>query len=111
MVPLGRGTIILVGSTSSILGRAEHLNLAVGRFGQRALAQVLTRELWPKGIHVAHVLIDADIDEGEERDDGGPQADPSHITDVIVSLHRQQKTAWTSEVDVRPWNEQFWEHC
>lgn len=111
MLTKGRGTIVLTGSTSSMLGRAGHLNLAVGKFGQRALAQVLARELWPKGIHVAHLVIDADIHEGVANDDGGPQSDPNHISEVVVSLHRQPRTAWTSEVDVRPFNEQFWEHC
>jgi NAD(P)-dependent dehydrogenase (short-subunit alcohol dehydrogenase family) len=111
MVPLARGTIILVGSTSSLLGRAGHLNLAAGKFGQRALAQVMARELWPQGIHVAHLIIDADIHEGEERPDGGPQTAPEHVSEIVVSLHRQQSTAWTSEMDVRPWNERFWEHC
>lgn len=111
MLPLRRGTIILVGSTSSLLGRAGHLNLAAGKFGQRALSQVLARELWPQRIHVAHLVIDADIHEGAERPDGGPQSDPNHISEIVISLHRQQSTAWTSEMDVRPWNERFWEHC
>jgi len=111
MLPVKRGTIILVGSTSSVLGRAGHLNLAAGKFGQRALAQVMARELWPKGIHVVHLVIDADIDEGIARSDGGPQADPGHISEIVLSLHRQQNSAWTSEMDVRPWNERFWEHC
>lgn len=112
MLPRAEGTITLVGSTSSKLGRAGHLNLAVGKFGQRAVAQVLARELWPKGIHVAHVIIDADIDEGNsEDDDGHPHSDPDDIAQVILEIHRQPKSAWTSEVDVRPWNERFWEHC
>ncbi|WP_374400171.1 SDR family NAD(P)-dependent oxidoreductase [Niveibacterium sp.] len=106
-----RGTIILTGSTSSLLGRAGHLNLAVGKFGQRALAQVLARELWSQGIHVAHIVIDADIHEGQGREDGGPQSDPEHISETIIALHRQPRSAWSSELDVRPWNEQFWEHC
>jgi len=93
MLPLKRGTIVLTGSTSALVGRAGHLNLAVGKFGQRALAQVLARELWPKGIHVVHLVIDADIHEGEERDDGGPQADPNHISDIVVFLHRQPSSA------------------
>lgn len=105
------GTIILVGSTSSLLGRAGHLNLAVGKFGQRALAQVLARELWPKGIHVAHVVIDADIDEGISGDDGQPHSDPDDIARIMIDIHRQPKSAWTSEADIRPWNERFWEHC
>lgn len=111
MLSRERGTIVLTGSTSSLLGRAGHLNLAVGKFGQRALAQVLARELWPKGIHVAHLVIDADINEGSQRSDGGPQSDPDHISETVVALHRQPRTAWSSEIDIRPWNENFWQHC
>ena len=107
----GCGTIVLVGSTSSMLGRAGHLNLAVGKFGQRALSQVLARELWPKGIHVAHVVIDADIDEGDDDHDELPRSNPNDIAQLIVDVHRQPKSAWMSEADIRPWNEQFWQHC
>ena len=88
-----------------------HLNLAVGKFGQRALAQVLSRELWPAGIHVAHVVIDADILETDSFDDRHPHSDPGHIAQSVLAVHRQPKTAWTSEMDLRPWNEKFWEHC
>ncbi|HET8700551.1 MAG TPA: SDR family NAD(P)-dependent oxidoreductase [Nitrococcus sp.] len=111
MMPLGRGSIILTGSTSSLIGRAEHLNLAVGKFGLRALAQVLAREAWPAGIHVAHVVIDADINEGGPVGAAYPQADPEDLADAVFALHRQPRTAWTSEIDLRPWNEKFWEHC
>jgi NAD(P)-dependent dehydrogenase (short-subunit alcohol dehydrogenase family) len=111
MVPVGRGSIVLTGSTSSLIGRAGHLTLAVGKFGQRAISQVLARELWPKGIHVAHMIIDADIHEDRPRDDGGPQSDPADIAELVLSVHRQPRSAWTSEIDVRPWNERFWEHC
>lgn len=111
MVPVQRGTIILTGSTSSLLGRAGHLNLAVGKFGQRAIAQVMARELWPQGIHVAHVVIDADIQEDQPDPNERTQSDPNHIADIMFNLHRQARTAWTSEIDARPWNENFWEHC
>lgn len=111
MRPRGRGSIVLVGSTSSVLGRAGHLNLAVGKFGQRALAQVLARELWPAGIHVAHLLIDADIREEDSNDTIGTSSDPDQIAESVLSLYRQPRTAWTSEMDIRPWNERFWEHC
>jgi NAD(P)-dependent dehydrogenase (short-subunit alcohol dehydrogenase family) len=111
MAPAGRGTIILTGSTSSLIGRADHLNLAVGRFGLRALAQVLAREVWPTGIHVAHVVIDADIQENVLGTDEYPQAAPEHLAEAVLTLHRQPRTAWTSEIDFRPWNEKFWEHC
>lgn len=106
------GTIVLIGSTSSLIGRPGHANLAVGKFGQRALAQVMSRELWPMGIHVAHAVIDADIGDDEQavaqRD---AEANPEHIAEAILALHNQPKTAWTSELDLRPWNEHFWEHC
>jgi NAD(P)-dependent dehydrogenase (short-subunit alcohol dehydrogenase family) len=111
MTPVGAGTIVLVGCTSAIIGRADHLNLAVGKFGQRALAQVMAREMWPLGIHVAHLLIDADIAEPGSEPSGEPQSDPDHIAQSLLALHRQPKTAWTSELDLRPWNEKFWEHC
>jgi NAD(P)-dependent dehydrogenase (short-subunit alcohol dehydrogenase family) len=109
MAKRGAGTIVFVGSTSSSIGRANHLNLAVGKFGQRALAQVMARELWPKGVHVAHVMIDADINEGEASTPS--QAKPEDIASAILALHRQPLTAWTSELDLRPFNETFWEHC
>jgi NAD(P)-dependent dehydrogenase (short-subunit alcohol dehydrogenase family) len=113
MLPLHRGTIIMTGSTSGLIGRAGHLNLAVGKFGLRALAQVMARELSPEGIHVAHLVIDADIKEpGQSVESAAePQAYPEHVADLVLLLHRQQRSAWTSELDVRPWNESFWEHC
>lgn len=109
--PLGRGTIALIGSTSAVIGRAGHLNLAVGKFGLRALSQVMSQELWSSGIHVVHLIIDADIKEDESIPANIPQADPQHIADLLYTLHCQPKSAWTSEIDVRPWNERFWEHC
>jgi len=110
MVPHKRGTIVLIGSTSGMVGRANHLNLAVGKFGLRALAQVMARELWPCGIHVVHLVIDADIrEEGSEPDT--LHAEPEDISDVLLSLHLQPRSSWSSEVDVRPWRESFWEHC
>jgi len=111
MLPRSEGTIVLVGSTSSMIGRSGHLNLAVGKFGQRALAQVLARELWPRGIHVAHVVIDADITDDQTPIDDLAHSDPAHIAQVVLNLHEQPRSAWTSEADVRPWNERFWEHC
>lgn len=107
----GKGTILLIGSTSSIIGRAGHLNLAVGKFGQRALAQVLARELWPSGVHVAHVMIDADICETGSCGQEYPQSDPDDIAQSVLAIHLQPRTAWSSEIDLRPWNERFWEHC
>lgn len=111
MKRLGRGSIILIGSTSGVVGRADHLNLAVGKFGLRAVSHVMSRELWQDGIHVAHVIIDADVAEGEGIAVEYPQSNPEDISDVIYSVHMQPRSAWSSEIDVRPWNERFWEHC
>jgi len=107
----GKGSIFLIGSTSSMVGRVGYLTLAVGKFGQRALAQVLARELWPAGIHIAHVIVDADIAEATAPTEQLVQSDPDHIAESILALHRQPRTAWSSEIDLRPWNEAFWEHC
>ena len=56
------------------------------------------------------VVIDADVKESDEFE-SFPQSEPAHLADAVYSLHRQPKTAWTSEMDFRPWNEKFWEHC
>ena len=111
MLSLNRGTIILIGSPSGVVGRVGHLNLAVGKFGLRALAQVMSRELSPSGIHVVHLLIDGEISECDSFADDVPLANPEHVCDVVLALHRQPKTVWTSEIDIRPWNEKFWERC
>lgn len=110
MQPLQRGSIVLVGSTSGMLGRARHLNLAVGKFGLRALAQVMARELWPEGIHVVHCVVDADI-RSADKVEPYVQALPEDIAELILNLHRQPRSCWTSELDLRPAQEQFWEHC
>lgn len=111
MVNFSRGTIVLIGSTSGMVARADHLNLAVGKFGLRAIAQVMARELWSSGIHVIHIVIDGEIREQEPEEPTGAYAESDHIAELIYLAHRQPKTAWTSEMDVRPWNERFWEHC
>ena len=111
MVERGHGTIVLVGSTSGIVARPDHLSLAVGKFGLRALAHVLARELGPLGVHVVHLVIDGDIKEDELHGLHVPQLEPSHLASLICSLHDQPRSAWTCELDVRPYNEKFWEHC
>jgi NAD(P)-dependent dehydrogenase (short-subunit alcohol dehydrogenase family) len=110
MRPRHRGSIILIGSTSGLIGREGHLSLAVGKFGLRAITQVMARELWKDGVHVAHVVIDADIDEAD-KDPKQCSCDPGDVAEVVYSVHRQPKSAWASELDVRPSDERFWEHC
>jgi len=110
MKPHGKGTILFAGATSGTIGRQGYINFAPGKFGLRALAQVIARELWPDGIHVAHVVIDGDIAESEEPDNE-PHIKPNELAEIFLSLHLQPKSCWASEIDVRPADERFWEHC
>lgn len=107
----GSGTIVFAGATSGTIGRAGYLNLAVGKFGLRALAQVAARELSHRGVHVAHMLIDAHIDEGDASGEEGPVAHAADVARLVCAVHDQPRSTWTHELDVRPWNERFWEHC
>ncbi|MBI1731453.1 MAG: SDR family NAD(P)-dependent oxidoreductase [Gammaproteobacteria bacterium] len=105
-------TIIFTGATASLRGSARFHNLAVGKFGLRALAQSMARELGPKGIHVAHVIIDGQIraeKDGYREAERGPDAvlHPDAIAASYLALHRQPRSAWTQELDLRPWVEKF----
>jgi len=110
MVQLRRGSILLAGATSGTKGRKGFINLAVGKFGLRALAQVMACELGPQGVHVTHVVIDGDIAE-PGKPSAEPQIEPLDLARTFCMLHRQPRSCWTSEIDVRPSNETFWEHC
>jgi NAD(P)-dependent dehydrogenase (short-subunit alcohol dehydrogenase family) len=104
------GTILFTGATASLRGSAKFHNLAVGKFGLRALAQSMARELQPQGIHVAHVVIDGRIRgrTGPEAEDAGDtMLDPDAIAETYYQLHRQPRSAWSMEVDLRPWVEKF----
>jgi NAD(P)-dependent dehydrogenase (short-subunit alcohol dehydrogenase family) len=106
------GTILFTGATASLRGSAGFHNLAVGKFGLRALAQSMARELHPKGIHVAHVIIDGRIRapgavEHTAEALGGDLLDPSVIAEAYFQLHCQPRSAWTLEMDLRPWVEKF----
>jgi NAD(P)-dependent dehydrogenase (short-subunit alcohol dehydrogenase family) len=106
------GTILFTGATASLRGGAGFHNLAVGKFGLRALAQSMARELQPKGIHVAHVVIDGRIRPTPAVEHGGaPEGDdmlhPAAIAEAYYQLHLQPRSAWTQEMDLRPWVERF----
>jgi len=112
MAARGSGTIVFTGATASLRGGAGFFNLAVGKFGLRALAQSMARELGPKGVHVAHVIIDGQIDgprHAGEAAERGPDAllSPEAIAETYHMLHRQSRSAWTQELDLRPWVERF----
>ncbi|HYE70352.1 MAG TPA: SDR family oxidoreductase [Aquabacterium sp.] len=114
MLPRGRGTIIFTGATASLRGRDGFAAFAGAKHALRALAQSMARELWPKGIHVAHPIVDAAIDtefirenfpERYKLKDQGGIVDPEHIADVYWQIHRQPRDAWTHETEIRPWME------
>jgi NAD(P)-dependent dehydrogenase (short-subunit alcohol dehydrogenase family) len=113
MVKAKRGTILLSGATASLRGSALFASLAVGKFGLRALAQSMAREFSPQGIHVAHIVIDGQIDSAQVRARGSAErADasflqPDALAEQYWQLHRQDPTAWTLELDVRPAVEKF----
>lgn len=108
----GKGTILFTGATASLRGGAGFANLASPKFGLRALAQSLARELGPEGIHVAHVIIDGQIrsDKYEHLlEERGPDSllEPDAIAAQYLQLHQQARSAWTFELDLRPWTERF----
>lgn len=91
---------------------AGFANLAVPKFGLRALAQSMAREFAPRGAHVAHVIIDGQIESERYRELGdkrGPDSllPPDAIAETYYQLHRQPRGAWTHELDLRPWVEKF----
>lgn len=104
MLPRGRGTIVFTGATGSLRGGAGFAAFAVPKFGLRALAQSMARELGPRGLHVAHVIIDGMI--GQEVGAEGFLRS-SEIAEAYYQLHRQKRSAWSHEIDLRPSSEKF----
>jgi NAD(P)-dependent dehydrogenase (short-subunit alcohol dehydrogenase family) len=107
-----RGTLVFTGATASLRGGALFHNLAVPKFGLRALAQSMAREFQAQGVHVAHVIIDGQIESdrpGRSAAERGPDAviDPNAIAESYYQLHRQPPSAWTLELDLRPYVERF----
>lgn len=112
MVDKAQGTILFTGATAALRGGAGFANLASPKFALRALAQSLAREMAPRGIHVAHVIIDGQIRSARHEHllgERGPDSllEPGEIAANYMALHRQQRSAWTFELDLRPWVEKF----
>ncbi|HEX2892056.1 SDR family NAD(P)-dependent oxidoreductase [Vineibacter terrae] len=116
MVPRGSGSIFFTGASGSLRGKAGFAAFAAAKAGLRAVAQSMARELGPKGIHVAHVVVDGGIGGArllgrapQLRDERGPDGLLSYeaIADTYWQLHTQHRSAWTHEIDLRPWAESF----
>ena len=116
MLDRGRGTIIFTGATAAVRGGAEFTAFAAAKAGLRSVAQSMARSLGPRGIHVCHVIVDGVIDMPAVHErfpelvaglpDGGMLA-PDAIAETYLALHCQDRSAWTLEIDVRPWCERF----
>ena len=116
MVTRGRGTILFTGATAGMRGAANFAAFAGAKHALRALAQSMARELGPKGIHVAHVVVDGAIDTAFIREnfperyalkDQDGILNPEHIAENYWYLHTQPRDAWTHELDLRPWIERW----
>ena len=116
MLKRGKGTLIFTGATASVRGAANFAAFASAKHGLRALAQSMARELQPKNIHVAHVVIDAMVDTkfirnllGKQLDTMDPDAivKPDDLAKNYLMLHQQPRNAWTFELDVRPFSEKW----
>jgi NAD(P)-dependent dehydrogenase (short-subunit alcohol dehydrogenase family) len=110
MVSLGHGAILLTGASASVKGYAQSAPFAMGKFALRGMAQSMARELQPQGIHVAHVVIDGGI-LSERRpnppDKPDSMLDPDAIAQSYLHLLQQPRSAWSWEIELRPWVEKF----
>ena len=110
MLPRGHGAILLTGASASVKGYAQSAPFAMGKFALRGLAQSMARELAPRGIHVAHFVIDGVIrnpGRTEPADQPDSMLDPDAIAATYLDIMRQPRSAWTWEIEVRPWTEKF----
>ena len=112
MLERGSGSILFTGASASYKGYPNSSSFAMGKFGLRGLAQSMARELAPRNIHVAHFPIDGGIRQGPDDpriDRAGEDGllDPDAIAETYLHVHRQNRTAWSWEVELRPWSEKF----
>jgi NAD(P)-dependent dehydrogenase (short-subunit alcohol dehydrogenase family) len=110
MLPKGRGAVLFTGASASVKGYAQSAPFAMGKFALRGLAQSMARELSPQGIHVAHFVIDGGIKSArrpEPADKPDSMLDPDAIAETYLHILQQPRSAWTWEVELRPWVERF----
>jgi len=112
MLPRGSGAIFFTGASASVKGYAQSAPFAMGKFALRGLSQSMARELHPKGIHVAHFVIDGGVRNpaaGREEPADAPDSflDPDAIAQTYLAVLKQPRSAWSLEVELRPWVERF----
>lgn len=110
MLPEQTGALLFTGATASVKGFAHSAAFAMGKFALRGLSQSLARELGPQGIHVAHIIVDGGVRSAQRpdpTDHPDSTLDPDAIAENYISLLKQSRSAWTHEIDVRPWVERF----
>ncbi len=110
MLPKGHGAILFTGASASVKGYAQSAPFAMGKFALRGLAQSMARELQPKGIHVAHFVIDGGIASARRpvpADAPDSLLDPDAIAQSYLDVLKQPRSAWTQELELRPWVEKF----
>jgi NAD(P)-dependent dehydrogenase (short-subunit alcohol dehydrogenase family) len=110
MVPRRMGAILFTGASAGVKGYPQSAPFAMGKFALRGLAQSMARELHPQGIHVAHIVVDGGIKSArrsEPPDKPDSLLDPDAIAETYLHLIRQPRSAWSWEVEVRPWVENF----
>jgi NAD(P)-dependent dehydrogenase (short-subunit alcohol dehydrogenase family) len=107
MLAKSSGAILFTGASASVKGYPESAPFAMGKFALRGLAQSMARELAPKGIHVAHFVIDGAIRPRGRADSNDSMLDPDAIAQAYLNVLRQPRSAWTWEVELRPWVERF----
>jgi NAD(P)-dependent dehydrogenase (short-subunit alcohol dehydrogenase family) len=112
MLANGGGTVLFTGASASVKGYAQSASFAMGKFGLRGLAQSLARELHPQGIHIGHFVIDGGIAKavndpraGRGGEDG--LLEPDAIAQSYLHTHRQHRSSWSWEMELRPWVEKF----
>jgi len=107
MLNQGNVSFLFTGATDSVKGFADWASFAMGKFALRGLAESMARELGPKNIHVAHFIIDGGIRGGGQDRDEDQWLDPDAIAQTYLAVAKQDRSAWSFEVDLRPWSERF----
>jgi NAD(P)-dependent dehydrogenase (short-subunit alcohol dehydrogenase family) len=107
MLAKGSGAILFTGASASVKGYAESAPFAMGKFALRGMAQSMARELAPKGIHVAHFVIDGAIRPRGRGDENDSTLDPDAVAQSYLDVLKQPRSAWAWEVELRPWVERF----